>query len=104
MISPEGRNPVYFEEVEVTDTPYTLKDKVYNYAVCQFQEITFGDYESPSRVARYKMDGNIPTTVSGFVAGDGDTRIFSKGELLNGVQLLSSEAGVTFLAVIQYYK
>lgn len=99
-----GQLPKDFEEAVVTDgATKSLETTKFNYAVVQFNETVVGDYTAANRVGRYRVDGNAPTVNSGFIAGNGDTRIFTRGELRAGVQLISAEAGKSFTAVIQYY-
>ena len=98
-----GRIPLDFTELVIDGTVQKLDATKHNYAVVQFLEITVGDYTEASRIARYNVQDIDPSLVSGFVAGDTDTRIFTKGELDAGVKITTAELGVTCQAVIQYY-
>ena len=82
----------------------TLNQTKYTYTLVQFQEVIVGEFAEPSRIARYIVNGELPTLTSGFIAGEGDTRIFTRGELEKGVKLFSAEAGKSFIAVVQYFK
>jgi hypothetical protein len=99
-----GRIPAEYDQQVVTDAAtYKLEQTKFNYALVQFQETAVGDYTEPSRIGRYRVDGVAPTLSQGFIAGDGDTRIFTNGEIKAGVQLLSAEAGKSFTVVVEYY-
>lgn len=99
-----GRKPAD-EQIETVDstTPLVLPKTEYNYAVVQFQEVAVGDFTAAQRIARYKVNGTAPTLTEGFIAGDNEIRIFTKGELNAGVQILSGETLIDLEVYIQYF-
>jgi hypothetical protein len=90
------------QQVKALDgTEITLTAAGNFYAIVQIRE-NGGGYTNSREIAMYRVDGN--SVSNGFMLGDGDYRIFTPGELKNGVNFLTAEGGKTGQIIIQYYQ